>query len=292
MDKILVVDDELDISNLAKLILEDSGYKVITASNAGEAIIKAETELPDLILLDVVLPGKNGFEVCKILKFQPKTQFIPIVMFTTLGREVDRRYSQEVGADGHFVKSFTPESLLAEVKKHLEKYRPNKFSGQLGVDHGELMGKKILLEFDPSIPYERFVRDFAIESAFHNEEVIVFTQKESIVQQALKGDEGIKFNDIRSQEGLYTRARGLLEDRSRSMSIIYDNLTDTIVSSDFQSTYNFIKNTLRQLPKPGTTALFLLNASAHDLREVYGLKGLFTSQITFNKEGIINIKIA
>ncbi len=292
MDKILVVDDELDISNLVKLILEDSGYKVITASNAGEAIIKAETELPDLILLDVVLPGKNGFEVCKILKFQLKTMFIPIVMFTTLGREVDRRYSQEAGADGHFVKSFTPESLLEEVKKHLEKYRPNKFSGQLGFDHGELMGKKILLEFDPSILYERFVRDFAIESAFHNEEVIVFTQKDSIVQQALKGDEGIKFNDIRSQEGLYTRARGLQEDRSRSMSIIYDNLTDTIISSDFQSTYNFIKNTLRQLPKRETTALFLLNASAHDLREVYSLKGLFTSQITYNKEGITNIKIA
>ncbi len=76
------------------------------------------------------------------------------------------------------------------------------------------------------------------------------------------------------------------------MSIIYDNLTDTIVSSDFQSTYNFIKNTLRQLPTPETTAIFLLNSSAHDTREVYGLKGLFTSQITFNKEGIINIKIA
>jgi DNA-binding response OmpR family regulator len=121
LDKILAVDDELDTLNLVKMILERNGFLVITASNGDDALQKANIEAPDLVLLDMVMPGKSGLEVCKILKTQQKTKHIPVVIFTVLGRDVDRQLSKNAGADGHLLKPFTPEGLVSEIKKHLEK---------------------------------------------------------------------------------------------------------------------------------------------------------------------------
>jgi two-component system phosphate regulon response regulator PhoB len=120
-DVILVVDDEADILSIARMILEVEGYRVVTASTGEEALLKADSETPDLILLDVVMSGKSGLEVCKTLKAQPKTKHIPVVMFTALGRDIDRKLGAEAGADSHFTKPFTPEALLAEVKNILTK---------------------------------------------------------------------------------------------------------------------------------------------------------------------------
>jgi len=120
-DTILVVDDEPRIRELTQMILEDKGYRVITAENGVEALLKAERETPDLVLLDVVLPGISGVEVCRILKSQAKTRSIPLVMFTVLGRDVDQRLAEESGCDGYFLKPFTPEDLSSEVKKYLKK---------------------------------------------------------------------------------------------------------------------------------------------------------------------------
>ncbi len=84
-DRILIVDDEQDIVTLAKRILERKGYLVTTASNGDEALQKVDSEMPDFVFLDVVMPGKSGLEVCKIIKTQTKTKFISVTMFTALG---------------------------------------------------------------------------------------------------------------------------------------------------------------------------------------------------------------
>ena len=118
--KILVVDDEEPIRSLAQMILTREGYDVVTASNGVEAIQKAEVEKPDLVLLDVVMPGMSGLEVCRVLKTETIARFVPVVMFTVLGRDVDHRLAEESGCDGYFVKPFTPEDLLAEVKMRLK----------------------------------------------------------------------------------------------------------------------------------------------------------------------------
>lgn len=124
MKKILVADDELDIRNLAKIILEENGYQVSLAANGAEALQKAENELPDLILLDVVMPARTGWEVCKTLKSQEKTKHIPVVIFTVLSRllgdDVSRKHAEESGCDGYLAKPFNTDQLLTEVKKYLD----------------------------------------------------------------------------------------------------------------------------------------------------------------------------
>ncbi len=121
---ILVADDEADIVSTAKMILEAEGYRVVTANNGEIALAKANSEMPDLILLDVVMPGKNGIEICKILKGNAKTEHIPILIFTASGGNVGDLVAQ-AGADGYFPKPFNPEDLLTEVKKRLNQVKAN-----------------------------------------------------------------------------------------------------------------------------------------------------------------------
>lgn len=288
MDKILVVDDEPDTRDLARLILVEAGYEVIIALNPDEGIMKAEDELPDLILLDVVMPGKSGFEVCKHLKFQTRTRLIPVVMFSVLGREIDYKLAEEAGADDYLLKPFKAEDLLAKVKEHLERGRARKFSERLGLEHDELRSKKILFEFDPTTQYERLIRDFTVECNFHGEKVIVISRRGSAIQNALEGDEGIEFIELTPQIWL---SPILQEYQDRSLSIVYDNLTDLDMLTNFQSAYNITQNTLKQIDESDVTAIFLLNPSAHDPREVSIMRGLFKNQVSYDKEGITNIKI-
>jgi DNA-binding response OmpR family regulator len=116
--RIMIVDDEPETVNAVKMVLEHGGFQVLVAVDGEEAIQKAEAELPDIILLDKGMPGKNGVEVCKILKSQEKTRHIVVLMFTASGQELDEMVA-DAGADGRVAKPFHPEELLAEVNKHL-----------------------------------------------------------------------------------------------------------------------------------------------------------------------------
>lgn len=287
-DRILVVDDELDILNLVKMILSRRGYRVVTASNGDEALRLAEAEVPDLILLDLVMPGKSGLEVCKILKTQTKTKATPIVMFTALGRDIDKKLTAEAGSDAHFTKPFTHEALLAEVKAHVEKARAEKFSKQLGIAHEGLKGKKILLEFDPATLYERLVRDFVLECAFHSEKALVLTKKGSAVRQVLEGDGDVELIDLTPE----TMLSPVLEKYpSSAVSLVYDSLTDLVLSRDPRMAHEFTRNALELLAAPNITALFLLNPLAHESRDVSSLRGLFSTQLAYSKQGLTNVRI-
>lgn len=288
-DKILVADDESDILGLARMILEGEGYCVISASDGEEVVRKVDTEIPDLVLLDVVMPDKSGFEVCKTLKSQSKTRHIPVVMFTALGRAVDRKLGAEAGADGYFTKPFTPESLLAEVKKQIGLARGKKFSKQLEVERRKLKEKKILFEFDPSTPYERLVRDFAIESASHDEAVVVLTKNGSTVRQVLEDEKGVEVIDVTRDLMLSP----ILEKYGgQPWSLVYDSLTDLALSTDPETAYRFASSMIERLSGTGITAIFLLNPAAHDPKDTYSLRGLFSCQMTYGKQGITNVKFA
>ena len=287
-DKILVVDDEPDILDLARKTLLEAGYQVIEAYSGDEALIKANLEIPDLIILDVVMPGKSGLDVCEILKNQDRTKHIPVVMFTVLGRNSDKQLSIQSGADGHLVKPFESEDFLAEIKEYLEKAKATKFSRQLELKHKDIIGKIILLEFDPSFLYERSIRDFVHECIYYNKIILVLTHGGSVIQNALKGDDDVEIQNISYQQTLSE----VLEKYSKeSLCLVYDSITDITLSTNIESAYGYFQNALKFLSEFGITAIFLLNPLAHEPKDVSSLKGLFSNQITYNKNGLSKIRI-
>ena len=115
-EHILAVDDEEDILELIRYNLEKEGYRVACAETGEQALTQARSLIPDLILLDLMLPGMDGFEVCKILKNDPKTAHIPIVMLTAKGEETDVVTGLELGADDYIIKPFSPRVLIARIR--------------------------------------------------------------------------------------------------------------------------------------------------------------------------------
>ena len=294
LNKILVVDDEADTVNLTKVILEREGYWVTGASNGEEALTAVQSEQPDLVLLDLVMPGKSGLEVCKLLKSQPKTRNMPIIIFTALGRDVDRKLTTAVGADAHFMKPFTPPQLSVEVKHWLMQAKASKFSKQLGLDHEKLKGRKILFEIDPRADYERPVRDFTIEASFYEETLVVITRKGSAVRQVLEGDSNISFVDL---DRLTSFSAILNVHADGPLSLVFDSITDFILSqhnsneSLSQMGYKFAQNALKVLNEPRITALFLLNTAAHDQHDLASLRGLFSNQASYDAQGVTIVKL-
>lgn len=121
MARIMVVDDEPDIVYLTKIILEKEGYGVVEALSGEECLEKLKKEKPDLILLDVMMKGINGWEVCKKIKEEKKTKEIPVVMFTIRTSKDSVRKSFECRADEHVNKPFSKEELLKTVRELLKK---------------------------------------------------------------------------------------------------------------------------------------------------------------------------
>lgn len=117
--KILVVDDEVNITQILEFSIGSEGYEVITAANGEEAIDKARREQPDLIILDIMMPKIDGYEACRILKTNPLTKNIPVVLLTAKGRDIDKRLGYEVGATDYIVKPFSPNKLIERIHELL-----------------------------------------------------------------------------------------------------------------------------------------------------------------------------
>lgn len=117
-EKIMVVDDEKNIVELVKYNLEKEGYEVICAYDGLQAVDMARAEKPDLIILDIMLPGQGGLEVCRILRKETR---IPVIMATAKGEEIDKILGLELGADDYVTKPFSPRELVARVKAVLRR---------------------------------------------------------------------------------------------------------------------------------------------------------------------------
>jgi phosphate regulon transcriptional regulator PhoB len=114
--KILVVDDETDIVELVAYNLRKEGFDVSPAFDGEDALAKIRKEKFDLIILDLMLPGIQGMEICRILRNNPNTKNIPIIMLTAKGEEIDKILGLEMGADDYMTKPFSPRELLARIK--------------------------------------------------------------------------------------------------------------------------------------------------------------------------------
>ena len=119
MKKILIADDRSEVVELVKVTLEGEGYRTIDASDGKEALEKIGLERPDLVLLDIVMPKMDGFEVLSQLKKDPVLKEIPIIMLTVQGQRVDQEKGKELGVTGYIIKPFSPSALLKRIEEIL-----------------------------------------------------------------------------------------------------------------------------------------------------------------------------
>jgi two-component system phosphate regulon response regulator PhoB len=131
MKNILVIEDEQDLAELVAFNLEKEGYHSAIAGDWSSALEAVRNEPPDLILLDLMLPGMMGTEICKLLKQNEKTSAIPIIMLTAKGEEIDRVVGFEVGADDYVVKPFSTRELLLRIKAVLRRTVPETVTGKV-----------------------------------------------------------------------------------------------------------------------------------------------------------------
>ena len=113
--KILVVDDEIYIVHILDFSLGMEGYEVVTALDGEQALEKLKVEKPDLIVLDIMMPKLDGYEVCKAIKSDPVTRQIPVILLSAKGRNVDQKMGFDVGADDYITKPFSPRKLVERI---------------------------------------------------------------------------------------------------------------------------------------------------------------------------------
>ena len=118
------MDDEPEAVELLEFNLKQAGYAVSAAVDGAAALKKARTQAPDMVVLDVMLPEMDGFEVCKSLRHEPATARVPILMLTAKAAEIDRVLGLELGADDYLTKPFSPRELLLRIKKILSRGAP------------------------------------------------------------------------------------------------------------------------------------------------------------------------
>lgn len=120
MKKILIVDDEFKVRKLIEVTLAGEEREVLHAASGEEAIVMARKSRPDILLLDIMMPGKyDGFQVCKAIKDNPETSNIYVIMLTARGQQVDKDRGFAVGADDYFVKPFSPMELVDKIERIL-----------------------------------------------------------------------------------------------------------------------------------------------------------------------------
>jgi len=171
MPKILIIEDEADIALALEYNLKKDGFTVYKASDGRTGLKTAREKLPDLILLDLMLPQLNGTEVCKSLKHDAKTASIPIIMLTAKSSEVDKVVGLEIGADDYVTKPFSMRELLARIKAILKRYAP-------------LETKKSLLKF-PSLEIDIEKHEVKVDG-----KLIDLTAKEFALLQYLAENKG------------------------------------------------------------------------------------------------------
>ena len=185
------------------------------------------------------------------------------------------------------------------------------FSNNIRLNHQQMAGRKILLEFNPASNYEKPIQDFALEALANTEPIIIFTRLGSSIHSSLREYANVKFFCLTQQFSIPKESsenemllpsgdtslildvldKALKSNPEGSINIIFDNLSDILLSIGFDKTYRFIRYAVEMLASPRNTILFLINQTAHDPNVMSSLKGLFSDQVTYEKDGLHTIKL-
>ncbi|HEV7351903.1 MAG TPA: phosphate regulon transcriptional regulator PhoB [Brevundimonas sp.] len=134
---VLVMEDEDALATLLQYNLEKEGYQVVIAGDGEEGLVQVDERLPDLILLDWMLPKVSGIEVCRRIRGRPETRNVPIIMLTARGEETDRVRGLDTGADDYLTKPFSMTELIARIRAVLRRIRPGLADDRVG--HGDIV---------------------------------------------------------------------------------------------------------------------------------------------------------
>jgi len=134
---VLVMEDEDALATLLSYNLEKEGYRVVVASDGEEGMLQIEERLPDLVLLDWMLPKLSGIEVCRRIRGKPETRNLPIIMLTARGEESDRIRGLDTGADDYLTKPFSMSELIARIRAVLRRIRPGLADDR--INHGDII---------------------------------------------------------------------------------------------------------------------------------------------------------
>lgn len=138
-ENVLIIEDEEDIQELIAYNLGKEGYQITAVASGEEGFRTAKAKQPNLIVLDIMLPGMDGLEICKLLKADAKTQHIPIVMLTAKGEESDVITGLELGADDYIVKPFSPKVLVARIRTILRRKTKQEVDQESTISTHEMM---------------------------------------------------------------------------------------------------------------------------------------------------------
>ncbi len=209
------------------------------------------------------------------------------------------------------VKSFVEEFFVPEIAP-TAKGQEHTFSKTFRLNHQQMVGRRILLEFDPASRYEKVIQDFAAEALAHLEPMVIFTRRGSAIHSSLQEQKAVKFFCLTQQVSApkeFSENEMLLPSNDTSLmldvfdktlkahpqgvvNVIFDSLSDLILSVGFEKTYRFMRYAVELLASPRNTVLFLLNQNAHDPKVASGLRGLFSDQMSFGEEGIQTVKLS
>jgi two-component system, OmpR family, response regulator VicR len=212
--KILVVDDEQPIADILKFHLEKEGYQVVCAFDGGAAVELAFSEEPDLILLDIMLPVKDGMDVCREIRARSQ---IPIIMLTAKDSEIDKVLGLEMGADDYVTKPFGARELLARVKAHLRRQTKSKPAVDEGPETPQENGLRIHQLWIDSDMYVVYKNGTALDLTHREFELLYYMAKHSgkvmtreHLLQAVWGYEYL--GDVRTVDVTIRRLREKIED--------------------------------------------------------------------------------
>lgn len=187
---ILVIDDEKDLIELVRYNLEKEGFDVIAATDGQSGLDVVKKHRPDLVMLDLMMPGLDGLQVCQRLRADPRSGRMPVIMLTAKATEADRVVGLELGADDYITKPFSPREVVARVKAVLRRTAPQQDdrqvirSGDLSIDLSghevSFRGQRValtatefrILEFLAARPGRVFSRDEIIDAALGNETAV------------------------------------------------------------------------------------------------------------------------
>jgi len=236
--------------------------------------------------------------------------FVMYLSFMT-PKWLEKKFIESTPISEKLIKSFIEEFFVHEIAPSAGAQQ-HSFSKTFGLNHQQIVGRRVLLEFDPASHYEKAIHDFATEALANLEPVVIFTRRGSAIHSSLREQKAVKFFCLTQQVSVpkgFSENEMLLSSNDTSLmldvfdktlkahpqgvvNVVFDSLSDLVLSVGFEKTYRFMRYAAEMLASQKNTVLFLLNQNAHDLKVASSLRGLFSDQISFGKEGTQTIKLS